>query len=42
MALISTSDASPEAVRLLSVSLSSLQNEADVDPQLDLPIQRSS
>lgn len=28
----------PKAIRLLGVSLSSLQNEADIEPQLDLPI----
>ena len=28
----------PKAVRLLGVSLSSLQHEADIEPQLDLPI----
>ncbi|MGM4927660.1 DNA polymerase IV [Tardiphaga sp. 619_E2_N8_5] len=28
----------PKAVRLLGISLSSLQNEADIEPQLDLPI----
>ena len=28
----------PKAVRLLGISLSSLQSEADIEPQLDLPI----